>query len=289
LDFGDQEGKEPTPELFTKMVKMVDKKQYKELFESDQLAAEMKGNRVFIGFNEGFPNFEPTFKVEREDGIKYNEKRSPAWCDRILWRSFPGYHVEQTAFQSAPRIATSDHKPVYGTFILDQYPLADAWDSSLGTVTLNWKKLSASKLPSGDVGGSSDPFVRFVAPFINGGLITTPTKKNTLDPSWEEKELKPIQLTINNKARLEKSFIWVRVYDWDATTASDLLCESILPLKPGLSGESTTVQLSLTSGGLPAGTLDGEYVLTWSPLKKQLSPPASPTTTTPSKSPEKIP
>jgi hypothetical protein len=288
LDFGDQEGKEPGKEIFEKMVKMVDKKQYKELFESDQLDAERKGNHVFIGFQEGFPNFEPTFKVEREDGIKYNEKRSPAWCDRILWRSFPGYHVEQTAFQSAPRIATSDHKPVYGTFIVDQYALADAWDSSLGAVTLTWKKLEAKGLPAGDVSGKSDPFVRFVAPFINGGLSTTNTKKNTLDPAWEQKELKPIQLTINNKARLEKSFIWVRVYDWDVHSASDLLCESVLSLKAGLSGETTKVSLPLTSGGLPAGTLEGEYTLSWATLKHAppSTPPASPTTS-PTKSPDK--
>ena len=32
----------------------------------------------------------PTFKVQRERGFKYKEQRTPAWCDRVLWRTAEG-------------------------------------------------------------------------------------------------------------------------------------------------------------------------------------------------------
>ena len=31
--------------------------------------------------------FPPTFKVERQDGLHYKPQRSPAWCDRVLYRA----------------------------------------------------------------------------------------------------------------------------------------------------------------------------------------------------------
>jgi len=47
--------------------------------------------------------------------------RSPAWCDRILWRSIPNLMssnngLTQTALFAAQDVMTSDHKPVTSLF-----------------------------------------------------------------------------------------------------------------------------------------------------------------------------
>src|SRR5688572_10067344 len=122
-----------------------------------QLVAEMKAGRVFNGWQEGkMPaGFKPTFKVERgEVNIKYDvqltlpilfyafeqHERSPAYTDRVLWRSLPGNALSlscaisstlvrsragfenglrHTGLGSGELVLTSDHKPVYATFEVD--------------------------------------------------------------------------------------------------------------------------------------------------------------------------
>ena len=42
-----------------------------------------------MGFAEGQLDFQPTFKLARQAGVSYNLKRTPSYCDRILWKSMP--------------------------------------------------------------------------------------------------------------------------------------------------------------------------------------------------------
>lgn len=52
-------------------------------------------------------------------GLQYNQKRSPAWCDRVLWRSnLPHKPAKCTSYSCQPSVATSDHKPVAAAFSL---------------------------------------------------------------------------------------------------------------------------------------------------------------------------
>ena len=54
-----------------------------------QLRHEMAANRAFEGFHEMETIFCPTYKydpgTQRFDSSE--KARSPAWCDRVLWRS----------------------------------------------------------------------------------------------------------------------------------------------------------------------------------------------------------
>ena len=51
----------------------------------DQLQAEMRTGRVFRGFAEPLITWAPTYKLKRGEERAYSDKRSPAYCDRILY------------------------------------------------------------------------------------------------------------------------------------------------------------------------------------------------------------
>ncbi|KAG2498410.1 hypothetical protein HYH03_003669 [Edaphochlamys debaryana] len=116
LDYGAQAvtpTESPTPADFAALVGEVQRGYFHKLQEVDQLKREVTTRRAFLGFGEGDIQWEPSFKVKRQRGHEYNPQRSPAWCDRILYRSnLPLKQIRVLGYFSAPDIATSDHKPV---------------------------------------------------------------------------------------------------------------------------------------------------------------------------------
>ena len=107
-----------------------------DLERMDELKATMAAGNVFEGFNEGRLLFAPTFKVVKRDHLcadnepvalneagwldscEYQKKRTPAYCDRVLWRSKEenSNDVQLQQYGSIQHYATSDHKPVFATF-----------------------------------------------------------------------------------------------------------------------------------------------------------------------------
>lgn len=92
------------------------------LLEKDQLNTERDAGRVFNGFDEGRIMFAPTYKYSQNsdsyagETVKSKKKRrTPAWCDRILWR---GKGIEQLSYiRGESRF--SDHRPVCAVFAVD--------------------------------------------------------------------------------------------------------------------------------------------------------------------------
>ena len=84
------------------------------VFDTDQLTAARRRGDAFMGFEEGNPAkaHMPTFKVQREKGFAYKEQRTPAWCDRVLWKTAEGFRCDQSFLRAAGEVGTSDHKPV---------------------------------------------------------------------------------------------------------------------------------------------------------------------------------
>ncbi|KAF9625879.1 hypothetical protein IFM89_027656 [Coptis chinensis] len=102
--------------------KLVARKQWDELIESDQLSKELRLGRVFHGWKEGVIDFPPTYKYEinsdryvGENPKEGEKKRSPAWCDRILWF---GKGIKQLSYKQA-EIRLSDHRPVSSIFLVE--------------------------------------------------------------------------------------------------------------------------------------------------------------------------
>ncbi|EKX49797.1 hypothetical protein GUITHDRAFT_44574, partial [Guillardia theta CCMP2712] len=104
--------KTPPKELFDTIEKMVQEKQFAELLSYDQLIKAREQRESFLGFHEGQITHPPTFKVERKKGIQYISERSPAYCDRILWRSFDTLMSQCSDLWSGNEVSSSDHKPV---------------------------------------------------------------------------------------------------------------------------------------------------------------------------------
>ncbi|XP_015579948.1 type I inositol polyphosphate 5-phosphatase 2 isoform X1 [Ricinus communis] len=102
--------------------KLVSLKQWDELINTDQLIKELRSGHVFDGWKEGMINFPPTYKYEinsdryiGENPKEGEKKRSPAWCDRILWY---GKGIKQL-FYKRTDMRLSDHRPVSSMFLVE--------------------------------------------------------------------------------------------------------------------------------------------------------------------------
>ncbi|KMT08821.1 hypothetical protein BVRB_6g135450 [Beta vulgaris subsp. vulgaris] len=92
------------------------------LLEKDQLKIERAGGRVFCGWKEGRVMFAPTYKYTQNSDMYAGEtakskkkRRTPAWCDRILWH---GQGIEQLHYARGES-RFSDHRPVCAVFTVD--------------------------------------------------------------------------------------------------------------------------------------------------------------------------
>ena len=85
----------------------------------DQLLREIKFNRGcrLRGFSEGVLTFDPTYKYDpyTNNYDSSEKRRSPAWCDRILWHSRVPSRVRQLHYRRY-EANVSDHKPISAAF-----------------------------------------------------------------------------------------------------------------------------------------------------------------------------
>lgn len=88
-----------------------------KILERDQLLLSKKRNPGFRlrAFNEAPITFAPTYKYDvGTDNYDSSEKRrSPAWCDRVLYRG--SGRIKQVDYRRH-EVRVSDHRPVSGAF-----------------------------------------------------------------------------------------------------------------------------------------------------------------------------
>jgi len=88
-----------------------------KLLERDQLLLSRKRNPGFRlrAFSESPITFAPTYKydVGTDDYDSSEKRRSPAWCDRVLYRGVG--RIKQMEYRRH-EVRASDHRPVSGTF-----------------------------------------------------------------------------------------------------------------------------------------------------------------------------
>lgn len=107
------------------------------LAKKDQLSLERESARgyggspgdAFAGYREGPLNFKPTYKFDSGTDTydTSSKKRVPAWTDRVLFaerdtasedkrESGPG--LDLRAYRSVADLKTSDHRPVFASFVM---------------------------------------------------------------------------------------------------------------------------------------------------------------------------
>ncbi|XP_062204534.1 type I inositol polyphosphate 5-phosphatase 10-like isoform X2 [Phragmites australis] len=106
---------------YSEAKKLVEANDWGSLFEKDQLKTERESG-VFRGWNEGKILFAPTYKYSwnsdnyaGDDVASKKKRRTPAWCDRILWH---GEGIVQLSYIRGES-KFSDHRPVCGVFIVE--------------------------------------------------------------------------------------------------------------------------------------------------------------------------
>ncbi|PGH00708.1 hypothetical protein AJ79_08128 [Helicocarpus griseus UAMH5409] len=99
------------------VIEAVKSRNLPKLLERDQLLASRRKNPGFRlrSFNEAPITFAPTYKydVGSDQYDSSEKKRSPAWCDRLLYRGVG--KIKQTEYRRH-EVKVSDHRPVSGLF-----------------------------------------------------------------------------------------------------------------------------------------------------------------------------
>jgi hypothetical protein len=93
-------------------------------------------------------NFKPTYKFDIGTDIYDTsaKKRIPSWTDRILYK--PSENIACVAYNSDVTIMTSDHKPVYATFLvgINTYVSLDTNQNAIVTNPTKMKFTSESQV-----------------------------------------------------------------------------------------------------------------------------------------------
>ncbi|XP_071687305.1 type IV inositol polyphosphate 5-phosphatase 9-like [Rutidosis leptorrhynchoides] len=111
--FGDLNYRISLPDKETRS--LVNQKDWKTLVKHDQLRVELKDGQ-FGSWHEGDIDFAPTYKYlpNSDEYFCKNDdaKRSPSWCDRVIWR---GEGLKQILYERSES-KLSDHRPVKAIF-----------------------------------------------------------------------------------------------------------------------------------------------------------------------------
>jgi len=270
VDYGDQGDEEsPSPEQHAEMVGLVSEGNLDPLLKGDQLLREKKEGCVFYNWKEGDIKFRPTFKVKVGEDLTYNIKRSPAWCDRVLYRSNPQHeknNIRLLEYDSCEQLLTSDHKPVYALFKVAPLDIASATDSQRGQCSILFYDIYGKGMIE-----NKHSVLKFNASFIQKSADSSPydTKRNEGNGRWAG-EVCAVS-SYNSPEALRSLHIVVSHTGETSITdvASKLgnnvhiIAQGLVSLKHAVGGEEQSFNTPLLSGGLPAGIVSGKFKIQW--------------------------
>ncbi|KAH3759590.1 inositol 5-phosphatase 4 [Pelomyxa schiedti] len=148
------------------------------LLEADQLLDQRKQNKAFDVFTEEPIRFAPTYKYDK-NSTSYDSgeaRRSPAWCDRVLWRAANPPSVTPVSY-SRHELLSSDHRPVSAIFTIQvQVIIVEARQKVYQELLKQLDIMENECMPDVTIGTNNISFdnVYFLAP-----VVRTITIENT--------------------------------------------------------------------------------------------------------------
>eukprot|EP00003_Mantamonas_plastica_P033819 TRINITY_DN993_c0_g1_i5.p1 TRINITY_DN993_c0_g1~~TRINITY_DN993_c0_g1_i5.p1 ORF type:complete len:361 (-),score=121.07 TRINITY_DN993_c0_g1_i5:334-1416(-) len=194
---------------------MIERKQWRDLQELEQLQQERAKDNLLTGFNEGLVTFVPTYRYERGSRMWSTEKLQnlPSWCDRVLWKSLPNLYCWQSDYNCTSQLLTSDHSPVYSTFFLDTFkpylPLVLAEQPESCTIILTGLCLELDGEDS-----THSPFLRFSSSIIKEDLFTNTILKTNI-ATWEDDEIPALTSLVTDMAFVARNFVYITALEQD--------------------------------------------------------------------------
>ena len=261
---------------------LVDAKKWGEIMQGDQLQREQRAGNVYMGFSEPEYNFLPTFKVERLVDTTHKKQRSPAYCDRILWKTQPylkKYNpIAVESFKGVEKVSTSDHKPVRGVFGISLVPPIDCNISDEDTTAkITITNVRGEHLEPADVTGASDPYLvlnmvpakAMILPKGASELRTT-HKNQTLHPVYDNKEIPAVLTRCKTIEELKSTVFILTFFDYDMASVDDDLGSAVISFEDSLGGakEGETFEFdfkhTLTLGSKKLkGEITGKITIEW--------------------------
>jgi len=226
------------------------------LQEGDELSTRMDEGKVFFGFQTEEPTFKPTFKVKKAYDLTYVEKRVPSWCDRVLWKSLPGFvnNVTLKLYEACKDYKTSDHKPIRAGFSVelpDALPPIEMRTEIVHFVITGLKASIMEHMWEERVTDTPDPFIVFLPEptdleithldekAVKKGLIVGKAGKvkthhldNTYEPDWSAKKNPEITIAVKVAmlSDLEGCHLLLSCMDHDKLSNDDAIGSASLSL-----------------------------------------------------------
>eukprot|EP00927_Polykrikos_kofoidii_P044170 TRINITY_DN38211_c0_g1_i1.p1 TRINITY_DN38211_c0_g1~~TRINITY_DN38211_c0_g1_i1.p1 ORF type:complete len:796 (+),score=105.71 TRINITY_DN38211_c0_g1_i1:236-2623(+) len=231
---------EDRPEDCEKVYALIAAERWQELLSYDQLRREQELGEIFVGFEEGNPEFPPTFKVCRRSGVEYEQKRVPSYCDRILWKCLPHCQasIQQTSLKAIVDVSTSDHKPVCAWFKIcpsqdrhaDHILSAELMDQA---ISLYVTSVKCDFL--GEVADTNHAYIEFrsipPALFSANSKLRSSTLMRTKNPRWDSVDLPVLRACVKAEF-LPFCTLVLQFYDHEIIGTDEPLGIALLSLAP---------------------------------------------------------
>jgi len=92
------------------------------IYQEDQLQKDKEKKKIFVGFEEAPILFPPTYRFAKgrrtlDDYVWVKNKRSgirinvPSYCDRVLWKSYPGTSISNTSYGKFHNLQNLNFEP----------------------------------------------------------------------------------------------------------------------------------------------------------------------------------